>query len=127
MANMALYHNSISNKDTSGALQLLTKVIKNNSSLFTAEAHFLLAKLYFDEGKLALAEKTAFEVIQKQASYEYWVTKTYILLGDIYTAQKDNFNAIATFKSISENATIEEFKLEAAAKLKALTDNSNLK
>ena len=127
MANMSLYHNSIANKDTTGALQLLSKVVKNSSSLFTAEAHYLIAKLYFDEGKFALAERTSFEVIKKQASYEYWVTKTYLLLGNIYVAQKDNFNAIATFKSISENATIEAFKQEAAEKLKTLTDNSNLK
>jgi TolA-binding protein len=127
MANMALYHQSIVYSDTTGAIQLLNRIIKSNSSAITAEAHYLLAKLYYDQNKLAVAEKTAFEVIKKQASYEYWVTKTYILLGDIYVAQKDNFNAIATYKSVSENATIEELKNEAAAKLKLLVDNSNLK
>jgi len=127
MANMALYHQSIVHSDTTGAIQLLNRIIKSNSSAITAEAHYLLAKLYYDQNKLAVAEKTAFEVIKKQASYEYWVTKTYILLGDIYVAQKDNFNAIATYKSVSENATIEELKNEAAAKLKLLVDNSNSK
>ncbi len=127
MANMALYHNSVMNGDTSGAIQLLNKTIKYNTSVITAEAHYLLAKLYLDEGKFALAEKTSFEVIKKQASYEYWVTKTYLLLGDIYVAQKDNFNAIATYKSIAENATIEDLKIEASNKLKLLVDNSNNK
>ncbi len=127
MANMALYHNSVINGDTTGAIQLLTKVIKTNVSVITAEAHYLLAKLYLDEGKLELAEKTSFEVIKKQASYEYWVTKSYILLGDIYVAQKDNFNAIATYKSVSENANIDELKLEATNKLKVLVEKSNIK
>jgi tetratricopeptide (TPR) repeat protein len=127
MASMSLYHNSIQNKDTTGALQLLSKLIKYNSSEITAEAHYLIAKLYYDEAKYNLAEKTAFELIKKQASYEYWVTKTYILLGDIYTAQKDNFNAIATYKSVAENATIEEFKIEASNKLKLLVDNTSIK
>ena len=127
MANMALYHNSVINGDTTGAIQLLTKVIKTNVSVITAEAHYLLAKLYLEKGKLELAEKTSFDVIKKQASYEFWVTKTYILLGDIYVAQKDNFNAIATYKSVSENATIDELKLEASTKLKTLVDNSNIK
>jgi tetratricopeptide (TPR) repeat protein len=127
MANMALYHKSMLSKDTTGAMQLLTKIIKYNSSLITAEAHYLIAKLYFEEGKYVQAEKTAFEVIKKQASYEFWVTKSYILLGDIYVAQNDQFNAIATYKSVSENASIESLKIEAANKLKLLVDNSNIK
>ena len=71
---------------------------------------------------MSLAEKTAFDVIKKQSAYEYWVTKSYVLLGDIYIAQKDNFNAIATYKSVAENASIEELKLEAANKLKLLVE-----
>jgi lipopolysaccharide biosynthesis regulator YciM len=74
-----------------------------------------------------LAEKTAFDVIKKHASYDIWVTKSYILLGDIYVAQKDNFNAIATYKSVAENASIEELKNEAASKLKLLLDSTNNK
>jgi TolA-binding protein len=127
MANMALYHNTVVKGDTTGAIQFLNKVIKTNPSALTAEAHYLLAKLYLDQGNLNIAEKTAFEVIKKQAAYEYWVTKTYILLGDLYVAQKDNFNAIATYKSVAENANIEDLKTEAANKLKMLVDNSNIK
>jgi hypothetical protein len=40
-------------------------------------------------------------------------------------AQKDNFNAIATYKSVAENANIEELKLEATNKLKLLVETSN--
>jgi hypothetical protein len=49
------------------------------------------------------------------------------LLGDIYVAQKDNFNAIATYKSVSENANIEALKIEASNKLKMLIDKTNMK
>jgi tetratricopeptide (TPR) repeat protein len=127
MSNMALYHNTVKKGDTTGAIQFLNKIIKTNTSAITAEAHYLLAKIYLDQGNLNLAEKTSFEVIKKQAAYELWVTKTYILLGDIYVAQKDNFNAIATYKSVAENASIEDLKNEAANKLKMLVDNSNIK
>ena len=125
IANMALYHQALINKDSVTATQILNKVIKSNSTLITAEAHYLLAKLYLDQQKLSLAEKTAFDVIKKQSAYEYWVTKSYVLLGDIYIAQKDNFNAIATYKSVAENASIEELKLEAANKLKLLVETTN--
>jgi TolA-binding protein len=122
---MALYHQALINKDSTTATQILIKVVKSNSTLITAEAHYLLAKLYLDQQKLSLAEKTAFEVIKKQSAYEYWVTKSYVLLGDIYMAQKDNFNAIATYKSVSENASIEALKIEAANKLKLLEESTN--
>jgi len=127
IANMALYHKSMMLNDTTNAIQILAKVIKSSSSSITAEAHYLLAKLYLDQQQLTLAEKTAFDVIKKHASYDIWVTKSYILLGDIYVAQKDNFNAIATYKSVAENASIEELKNEAASKLKLLLDSTNNK
>lgn len=122
MANMAIYHQTILQKDTANALQLLNTVLKSNSSLYTAEAHYLTAFIYFNQGKFNLAEKTAFDVIKKQASYEFWVTKTYILLGDIYLAQKDTFNAIATYKSIAENATIPSLQQIASDKLSAINE-----
>ena len=127
MANMSLYHQSLINKDTLLAIQMLSKILKNGHSLISAEAHFELAQLYLFQGKLALAEKTAFEMIKKQAAYEYWMTKAYILLGDIYVAQKDNFNAFATYKSVAENASIGELKAVAAEKLKLLNEQSTIK
>jgi tetratricopeptide (TPR) repeat protein len=122
MANMAMYQQSMLNQDTTSALNLLNNVLKSNSSVYTAEAHYLLALLYYNQHKFNLAEKTAFDMIKKQASYEFWVTKTYILLGDIYLAQNDTFNAIATYKSIAENATIPSLQQIASDKLKAIND-----
>ena len=127
MANMTIYHQKLLASDTSAALQIINKVIKTGSSVITAEAHYQLANLYLSQHKLSLAEKTAFDIIKRQASYEYWVTKTYILLGDIYVAQKDNFNAIATYKSVVDNATIEPLKIVAAQKLKELTETPTIK
>ena len=125
MANMSLFHFNVNNRDTLAAYQILSKIIKSNPSNITADAHYQLAALYLAQNKLSIAEKTAFEVIKKQSAYEYWVTKAYILLGDIYAAQKDNFNAIATYKSVAENATDESLKLIAQDKLKAITESTN--
>ena len=122
MSNMAIYQQSLIQKDTSKALAILQTVIKSNSSVYTAEAHYAIAYLYFNQKKFNLAENTAFDVIKKQASYEYWVTKTYILLGDIYSEQNDTFNAIATYRSIADNATIPSLQQIAADKLKAITE-----
>ncbi len=116
MANMVLYQEQLLKNDTVGAMSVLNKIILNNSSIYTAEAHYELAHLQFLQKNYPLAEKTAFDVTKKQASHEFWVTSAYILLGDIYAAQKDWFNALATYKSVADNATITSLKEEASQK-----------
>ena len=101
------------------------QVIATGKSELSAEAQYQIAFILYTQNKLKESEKAAFEVIRKTGSYEYWVTSSYILLGDIYFKQHDLFNAEATFKSIAENATIEELKKVAQAKLAAVTEEKN--
>ena len=56
-------------------------------------------------------------MINKSGSYDWWVTKAYILLGDVYFRQKDYFNAKATFQSVVDNSLNAELKAEAQTKL----------
>jgi predicted negative regulator of RcsB-dependent stress response len=127
MANMSLLQNSLIEKDTTSAIQIAQQLIKSNSTLITAEAHYILAMIQLNQNKLMVAEKTALDLVKKQAAYEFWVTKAYILLGDIYIAQKDNFNAIATYKSVIENANIETLKQIAQDKLKMISEDNLIK
>jgi TolA-binding protein len=72
---------------------------------------------WFELNKTSDAEKAAFETINKSGSYDFWVTKSYILLGDIYFKQKDYFNAKATFQSVVDNTIDPTLKAEAQTKL----------
>ncbi|CAL1517108.1 tetratricopeptide repeat protein [Chitinophaga sp. MM2321] len=82
-----------------------------------AEARYDIADCYLQQDDLAAAEKAGFDVIKNTPSYEIWVAKSYILLGDVYTRQQDYFNAKATFQSIATNCPIPELKQEAKEKL----------
>jgi TolA-binding protein len=112
-ANLVLGKNAQQKANYSEAINYYKTVIALNKAEYGAEARYETSAI----NKLAEAEKAAFEVIKKSGSYELWVTKAYILLGDIYFSQKDYFNAKATFKSVSENTAIAELKEEAAMKL----------
>jgi len=103
------------------ALSYYKLVIQAGKSEYSAEAQYAVARILFEQGKYAESEKASFEVIRKYGSYDYWVTRSYLLLGDIYFKQNDLFNAEATYKSVSENATIEELKNEALQKWKMVT------
>jgi len=93
-----------------------------NKSSYGAEARYEIANCQFQQNKLKDAEKAAFEVINKSGSYADWVTKAYLLLGDIYYKEKDYFNAKATFQSIVDNATVPEYKETAQRKLAEVTE-----
>ena len=120
MANTVIAKSLQLNGENDAALQNYRNVIALGKSEFAAEARYQVAFILFQQNKTSDAEKAAFEVINKAGSYEYWTTKAYILLGDIYWKQKDYFNAEATLKSVAENSAITELKLEAQTKLDAV-------
>lgn len=88
-----------------------------NKTSWGAEARYEIANCYYSLGNLSQAEKSAMAVIKETGSYDNWVTKSYILLGDIFMQQKDYFNAKATYESVAQNSTIPELKSEAQQKL----------
>jgi TolA-binding protein len=92
-------------------------VVALGKSEYAAEARYHIAEILFLQNKLPETEKAAFDVINKAGSYNYWITKAYILLGDVYLKQQDYFNAEATLRSIVENATDTQLKQEAQKKL----------
>ncbi len=125
MANMVIAKNAAINNDFTKAMSAYKAVVDLGKSEYAAEARYRIAEILFKQNKLSESEKAAFDVINKAGSYEFWITKSYILLGDIYYAQKDYFNAEATLKSVVENATIESLKTEAQQKLDKVTAEKN--
>lgn len=125
MANLVVAKNHQLNKEPELAIAAYKQVMATGKSEYGAESQFRIAEILFQQEKLADAEKGAFEVIKKSGSYEYWVTKSYLLLGDIYFKQKDLFNAEATYKSIVDNGTIQELKAEAQQKLTQVLEEKN--
>ena len=102
------------------AIQDFRNVININKASFAAEARYEIASCYYSLNDLKNADKAAFETINKSGSYDYWITKAYILLGDIYFKQKDYFNAKATLQSVVDNSRITALKDEASEKLKTV-------
>ena len=123
IANLVLGKSLQTTNQCEQALTAFKAVAAVNKSAWGAEARYEIAHCYFTMSNLPLAEKSALEVIKITGSYDLWVTKAYILLGDIYMQQKDYFNAKAAYQSVAANSTIPETKKEAQEKLdKAIAD-----
>jgi len=104
------------------AINAFKQVVAVNKGELAAEARYEIANTWLMTDRLPEAEKAGFEVINKSGSYDWWVTKAYILLGDVYFKQKDYFNAKATYQSVYDNTLNAELKAEAQAKLNKTTE-----
>ena len=125
LANMAIAKAYSVNRQYDLAIANFKTVVQLNKAALAAEARYEIADSWFELNKLSDAEKAAFEVINKSGSYDYWVTKAYILLGDVYFKQKDFFNAKATFQSVVDNTIEPTLKSEAQTKLTQVTEEES--
>jgi tetratricopeptide (TPR) repeat protein len=125
LASMAIAKSYQSNNQCETALPYLRTVASLSKAAYGAEARYEIADCLFQQEQLKEAEKAAFEVINKSGSYEEWVTRAYLLLGDVYFKEKDYFNAKATFQSVSENAKMQEMRQQAKQKLNQVTEEEN--
>lgn len=117
LANMAIGKAAQIKGEYDVAISSFKSVVAVNKAALAAEARYEIANSWFALSRWNDAEKAAFEVINKSGSYDFWVTRAYILLGDVYFRQKDYFNAKATFQSIVDNSLNAELKAEAQRKL----------
>jgi len=122
LANMVLGRAAQEDKQYDLAISYYKSAAGASKGELSAEARYGIAWCQFQQEKYKEAEKSAFEVVNKNGSYEAWVTRAYLLLGDIYFKQEDYFNAKATYQSVVENASIPAVKEEAQRKLNEATE-----
>ncbi len=68
-----------------------------------AEAKYQMAHLKYEDRNFKESEKIVFELINEFGSYDFWVTKGFILLSDIYVQYGNTFQARQTLQSIIDN------------------------
>ncbi len=102
------------------ALAIFQQLTFEKNSAIAAEARYNVAAIYLLQDKLKEAEAAANQTIQQSGGNDYWVVKSYLLLADILTKQKDYFNAKATLQSIIKNTKLPELKAEATQKLEEI-------
>jgi TolA-binding protein len=90
------------------------KIAENNMA---AEAKYHLALIEFRKGNYPQTEKIIFDNINKLASYEYWLARTFLLLADNYLIQDNIFQARHTLQSIIDNYQGDDLRGEAVRKL----------
>jgi len=121
---------SMAKDDLSTAKPELTIVSKRTNSEMTAEANYNLALIEYRLQNYKECKEMVIRLQDQVPSYDYWIAKGFILLGDNYLAQRDTFQAKETFKSIIENYQKdpndpEDLKAVAQQKFGALVATEN--
>jgi len=87
-----------------------------------AEAKYTIAYIEFRKGNFDIAEKKAFDLLSAGSPYQFWLAKSYILLGDIYVEKGDLFQAKYTYKSVMDNYEGDDLKKIAEDKYNAILE-----
>ncbi|MDA9773802.1 tetratricopeptide repeat protein, partial [Saprospiraceae bacterium] len=102
------------------ALVQFQQVIALSDNVYTAEARYLAADIYYQKKDIAQAEAYSRLAIADSKPYPYWVAKSMILLSDVFVANKDLLQAKAALKAVIENFNSDEEMLKDA-KMKLAT------
>lgn len=72
-----------------------------------AEAKYKVIEALFDSGKLDEVEQEVFNLSKSGIPHQYWMAKSFIMLGDVYVKRNDLFQAKATYESILDGYSVD--------------------
>lgn len=70
-----------------------------------AESKYLLANVYFQQGKWSDAENEVLDFAKKNTPYQFWLARSFVLLADVYIKQNNDFQAKQYLLSLQKNYT----------------------
>ena len=85
-----------------------------------AEARYRMIEAEYKANNFDKAEKMIYEFSDSKTPQNYWLAKSFILLGDIYLSRKDEFQARATYQSVvdgyspADDGIVDEAKAKIA-------------
>ncbi len=118
-AHLIMARSTLELNDLNKANQEYKLLSKSSKSDYVSEALYHIAYITYKQDNLLEAEKKIFEILTN-ISNDYWLAKSYILLGDIYLQKGNSFQAKHTYMSIIENYEGEDLRLIASEKYNAI-------
>lgn len=88
------------NAEATADLKVLAADTRNENG---AEAKYLLANLYFEEGKMTEAESEVMDFAKKNTPHQFWLARSFVLLADVYIKQNNDFQAKQYLISLQKN------------------------
>ena len=84
------------------ALPFLEKLSSAVSTEYGAEAAYLLIQDSYDRGDFAKVEEKVYAFSESDSPVQYWLAKSFVVLGDAFAESGDYEQAKATFESVRD-------------------------
>lgn len=128
-ANFYLGKISFDRNDYTGAKVAFNKVIAESDNEQTAEARYLVAKIYYLSRDLTTAQEHCIDANKESSAYPYWAIKSVVLLSDILAETGKLYQAQAilerVLESYNEDQTLVNEVKQKLAKVNAQLNNSS--
>lgn len=93
---------NLATSDRAAAMNLFKSISSKTSTPQGAEAAVMLIQDSFDKGEFEDVENKAFAFAESGSNQNYWLAKSFIILGDSYVERGDLRQAKATFESVRD-------------------------
>ncbi|MDN0073156.1 tetratricopeptide repeat protein [Bacteroides caecigallinarum] len=106
LENEARYYRAkafIRNGQSNEALADLKVLAADTRNVYGAEAKYLVAQIYFDEGKTEAAENEVLQYIEVSTPHAYWLARSFVLLSDVYVKLGRKLDAKQYLLSLQQN------------------------
>lgn len=85
------------------AMTYLNELSKDKRTVEGAESAFMIISHLYDKGDFEQVESKVFEFSDSRTPHNYWLARSFILLGDTYAERENWAQAKATYNSILES------------------------
>ncbi len=105
------------------------QVAANVKTKMGAEAQYKVIEYLFGKDELDKVEEAVIGFSKSGTPHQYWLAKSFILLGDVYVKRNDVFQAKATYESIMDGYTVTNDGIlgEVTQKMQQLTNAEQAK
>ena len=110
-------------KQTTEAAADLKVLAAETRTATGAESKYLLANLYYEQGKLTEAETEVLDFAKKNTAHQFWLARSFVLLADVYIKQNNDFQAKQYLLSLQKNyKTADEIQTLITERLTAISE-----
>jgi TolA-binding protein len=105
------------------ALEDYTVVAQEVKTKEGAEAKYKVIEALFSSDRLDDVEQEVFNLSKSGIPHQYWMAKSFIILGDVYAKRNDMFQAKATYESIMDGYSVSDDGIiaEVAGRMQQIT------
>ena len=90
-------------RDYDNAIVVLRECNESTKSIKGAEAKYFVAEILFEQKNNEECELEIMELVNQKPSYDYWIAKGILLLGENFIVLEDYYNARSSLQSVIDN------------------------